>query len=123
MMLLLSALVVVVLTAAAFALGFRAAPMLDAAAAIAEAEGRLAGFHADEVALADGGRGALLLGHDGRLALLLPFGDGWLARLLPAGRPLSRHDGQVIARLDEPMLRAPALAMAQLPGWAGAHLA
>ena len=60
MLFLFSALVVLLLTGAAWAFGFRAQPVLDRQSAIAEAEGRLAGFRTEQVALADCGRGAVL---------------------------------------------------------------
>lgn len=122
MLFLFSALVVLLLTGAAWAFGFRAQPVLDRQSAIAEAEGRLAGFRTAQVALADCGRGAVLQGADGRLAVLIPFGDGWLARLLPPGARLAHNEGRIVAGLAEPMLRAPSLALAAPPRWLLAHL-
>jgi hypothetical protein len=114
--LLLSALAVALLTALAWAVGFRSAPVLDEAGAAAEAEGRLAGFRTAMVVLAEGGRGALLRGVDGTLALLLPLGDGWLPRLVPPGA--LRLDGRhVRVRLGEPMLSEAELLLAERPAW------
>ena len=57
---LLSALAIAALVALAWWLGFRDDPVLDEAAAIAEAEGRLAGFRASAVALSSSARGKML---------------------------------------------------------------
>lgn len=113
---LLSALAILLLTALAWGLGFRAAPVLDEAAAMAEAEGRLAGFRAQTVALAQEGRGALVRGVDGRLALLLPLGDGWLPRLVPTGA-LRMEGTRLTARLGEPLLAEARLTLAARPPW------
>lgn len=104
------------LTGLAWALGFRTRPTLDAAAARAEAEGRLAGFRAAEVALATDGHGAVLKGQDGSVALLLPLADGWVARrVLPSS--LSCVGGRLTALLREPMLPEARLILAQCPDW------
>lgn len=114
--LLLSALAIALLTALAWGLGFRNAPVLDEAAATAEAEGRLAGFRAQAVALAEGGRGALLRGVDGGLAVLLPLGDGWLPRRVPSDAV--QVEGRMLtARLGEPMLAVARLTLAARPAW------
>ncbi|MCG2840589.1 hypothetical protein L6Q21_06300 [Sandaracinobacter sp. RS1-74] len=117
MMLALSILAVLLLTGAVWAMGFRGRPALDEAAARDEAEGRLAGFRAGEVALADSGRGAVLRGLDGSFALLLPFGDSWLSRRLPPETPLDWRDGSLNVRLAEPMLAEAHLPLAQPPLW------
>jgi hypothetical protein len=107
---------ILALTGLAWALGFRTRPMLDAAAARAEAEGRLAGFRAVEVALAADGHGAVLKGRDGSVALLLPLGDGWIARrVLPSS--LSCVGGRLTARLREPMLPEARLLLPRCPDW------
>jgi hypothetical protein len=107
---------ILALTGLAFALGFRARPMLDEAGARGEAEGRLAGFRAAEVVLAADGHGAVLKGRDGSVALLLPLGDGWIARrTLPSS--LSCADGRLTARLREPMLPEARLLLARCPDW------
>jgi hypothetical protein len=114
-----SLLAILALTGLAWAMGFRTSPTLDAAAAAAEAEARLAGFRAADVALAEQGRGALIRGLDGGFALLLPLGDGWVARRLPAGA-MQFANGRLTARLDEPMLRQAELALQSRPHWLGA---
>lgn len=108
---------ILLLSAAAWALGFRSTPVLTAEVASAEAEGCIAGFRALEVALAADGRGALVRGADGSLALLLPLGDGWITRRVPAGRAIE-FDGEVATvRLGEPLLKAARLRMAPVPDW------
>ncbi|MGQ5700603.1 hypothetical protein ACUJ46_00930 [Sandaracinobacteroides sp. A072] len=114
---LLSALAIAALVALAWWLGFRDDPVLDEAAAIAEAEGRLAGFRASAVALAADGRGAILRGRDGSFGLLLPLGDGWIARRLPPGTRLVMEGPVLRLRLDEPVLREARLRLAASPGW------
>jgi hypothetical protein len=114
--LLLSAIAILLLTALAWALGFRDAPVLDAPAAAAEAEGRIAGFQAAAVALAEGGRGALLRGIDGSFALLLPLGDGWLPRRVTA-EALHLEGRALRVRLHEPMLGEAQLTLAEAPAW------
>lgn len=104
------------LTGLAWALGFRSQPALDEAEARAEAEARLAGFHASDVALAEGGRGAVLRGADGSVALLLPLGDGWIARrALPSS--IACHNGRLRALLKEPMLDEAQLSLGRCPDW------
>jgi hypothetical protein len=117
MMLALSVLAVLLLTGLAWFMGFRARPTLDEASARSEADGRLAGFRATDVVLADGGRGAVLRGADGSLALLLPFGDGWLSRRLSHGTPLVHRGGQLLVPLGEPMLAEARLPLERLPRW------
>jgi hypothetical protein len=114
--LLLSALAILLLTALAWALGFRNDPVLDAPAAAAEAEGRIAGFRAAAVALAEGGRGALLRGIDGSFALLLPLGDGWLPRRV-AAEALNLDGRSLRVTLREPMLAEAQLTLAEAPDW------
>lgn len=119
----LSALAVALLTAVAWAMGFRRDPVLDEAAARAEAEGRLAGFRARDVALARGGRGALVRGADGSFALLLPLGDGWVARRLPASALALAPGPRLRARVGEPLLGEAQLPLAVAPDWLQAHAA
>lgn len=113
----LSVLAVLLLTGIAWAMGFRDRPTLDAVSARDEAEARLAGFRVAEVELARDGRGAVLRGHDGSLAMLLPFGDGWLSRKLPPGTRLVHAHGVVTAQLGEPMLGQARLPLVRLPDW------
>jgi hypothetical protein len=91
-------------------------PALDEAGARAEAEGRLAGFRTMDVALAEAGRGAVLRGRDGSIALLLPLADGWIARrVLPSS--IRCRGGRLSARLKEPMLPEARLRLGRCPGW------
>ncbi len=107
---------ILALTGLAWALGFRTRPVLDEAGARTEAEGRLAGFRAAEVMLATDGHGAVLKGHDGSVALLLPLADGWIVRrALPSS--LSCSGGRLTARLKEPMLPEARLLLARCPDW------
>lgn len=117
MMLAVSVLAVLILIGVAWAMGFRASPTLDEDSARQEAEGRLAGFRAADVALARNGRGAILRGLDGSFALLLPFGDGWLSRHLPRNTALLHRDGTLIVKLGEPMLAEARLPLEPLPAW------
>jgi len=115
--LLLSAAAIAMLTAIAWVMGFRSEPVLDDAAAIAEAEGRLSGFRAASVQLAADGRGALLRDAAGRLALILPLGDGWLVRRVPPEVVLRHSGGMLLIAMDEPLLRDARLALPRIPGW------
>jgi len=115
--LVLSAAAIAVLTGLAWAMGFRSDPVLDDAAARAEVEGRLAGFGAVSVQLAADGRGALVRDAAGRLALILPLGDGWLVRRVPADARLIYTDGVLHVVLGELMLRDVRLAVPRLPVW------
>jgi hypothetical protein len=116
MVLALSFLAIVALTALAWAMGFRAQPLLDGESARAEAEGRLAGFIATNVVLAADGRGALLQGRDGSLGLLLPLADGWIARRVSLAA-VSCTEGRLTAQLGEPMLPEARLRLAACPHW------
>lgn len=109
---------ILALTGLAWALGFRRQPALGVAEAQAEAEARLAGFRTADIALAEGGRGAVLQGADGSVALLLPLGDGWIARrVLPSS--LSCANGRLRAQLREPMLPEARLSLGRCPDWLG----
>lgn len=116
MLILASIVAVLLLTALAFLLGFRDQPTLSAEAARTEAEARLAGFRVLDLALAEEGRGAVLRGRDGSIALLLPLADGWVARrVLPSS--LSCQEGRLSARLREPMLPEARLRLPACPPW------
>lgn len=115
----LSALGVLFMVGVAWLFGFRADPVLDETAARAEAEGRLAGFRAGEVALARSGRGAILRGLDGSIAVLLPLADGWVARRLKPGARPEVRDGTVEFAFGEPGLRRARLALEAVPDWIG----
>lgn len=65
------------------ALGFARTPVLgDVAEARAIAAGALHDFRPAEAALDAGGRGALVAGADGRIALVRPLGDRWVVRVV-----------------------------------------
>ena len=110
---------ILLLTGLAWLMGFRSRPRLGEAEAVAEAEGRLAGFRAADVALATGGEGAVLRGMDGSIGLLLPLADGWIARRLPPSA-LNWAGGALVARLDEPMMRQATLSLPARPAWLAA---
>lgn len=123
MILFLSALAITLLTAMAWAMGFRSRPVLDELSACAEADGRIAGFRAAGAALADDGHGALVRGLDGRLVLILPLGDGWVTRLIPPQTKVQLSGSALEFRLAEPMLRSAKLPMAARPRWVEEALA
>lgn len=65
------------------ALGFASTPVLaDPAEASRIAADALHDFRPAEAALASDGRGALVAGSDGRIALVRPFGDRWVVRIV-----------------------------------------
>jgi hypothetical protein len=97
-----SLLAVVTLALFARALGFAAAPVIDADTAHAEVAAALPGFVPGEVALDAAGRGALIEACDGRLALVRPHGDRWVVRQLDhAAAELAAP--YLTLRLREPM--------------------
>ena len=72
---------IITLVLLARALGFAKAPVLaDAGAAQRIAADALHGFRPVDAALARDGRGALVAGVDGRVALVRGFGDRWVVR-------------------------------------------
>jgi hypothetical protein len=74
---------IVTLVLLARALGFAGAPVLaDDAEACRIAGDAVHGFRPTETALARDGRGALVAGADGRIALVRPFGDRWVVRVV-----------------------------------------
>ncbi|MGL6042638.1 MAG: hypothetical protein ACRC1J_01825, partial [Sandaracinobacteroides sp.] len=95
---------------------FRSAPALDRVSAADEAQARLAGFVAADVVLSTGGRGAVVEGRDGSIALLLPLGDGWITRRLSPGA-VRCTDGRFTAFLGEPMLNEAHLTLTGCPPW------
>ena len=118
MQLLLSLIAIIALAGFAWALGFRSTPLLDDARALAEAEGVLPGFRATGVALADNGRGALVCGADGTLAVVWPLADGWIARRLDADKRLVADQKHIRILLGEPMRKSIELELAgPLPAW------
>ncbi|WP_448581720.1 hypothetical protein [Thermaurantiacus sp.] len=89
-MLLLSAAGVLLLTGAAFQLGFRASSHLRESRARSEAA-RLPGFRAIRATLAKDGLGAFVTSASGETAIVLPLGDRFIARAptLRAARALA----------------------------------
>ena len=74
---------IITLVLLARALGFARAPVLaDAAAAQRIAADALHGFRPVGAAVARDGRGALVAGVDGRVALVRGFGDRWVVRIV-----------------------------------------
>lgn len=74
---------IVTLVLLARALGFARTPQLaDAAAAMRIAEDALHDLDAREAVLAADRRAALVMGHDGRVALVRPLGDRWVVRVV-----------------------------------------
>jgi hypothetical protein len=66
----------------AFMLGFRKTPRLESGAeALRLVEDALPGFGAREAALDADGRGALVAGAGGKVALVRPIGDRWTVRV------------------------------------------
>lgn len=74
---------IITLMLLARALGFARAPVLaDVAQASRIAADAIHGFDPVDTALALDGRGALVAGRDGRIALVRPFGDRWVVRIV-----------------------------------------
>lgn len=93
------------------ALGFARAPVLaDAAAAERVAEDAVPDFRAVEAAVAEDGRGALVAGRDGRVALVRPFGDRWVVRIVNGARA-SVEGGRLKLASGEAMVPAAELAL------------
>jgi hypothetical protein len=94
---------IVTLILLARALGFAKAPVLaDAAQARRIAADALLDFDAADAALARDGRGALVSGRDGRVALVRPFGDRWVVRVVNGAAAVVTDDRLKIAP-DEAM--------------------
>jgi len=84
---------IVTLILLARALGFAKAPQLaDAADARRVAADALHDFTATEAALARDGRAALVVGSDGRIALVRGFGDRWVVRIVNGAHALASGD-------------------------------
>lgn len=93
---------VVTLMMLARVLGFeRDARLESAGEAAARTAEALPGFEPAEAVVDDRGRGALVAGRDGRLALVWPLGDSFVVRPL-AGVQAEAGDGQLRLRLAEP---------------------
>ena len=97
---------IVTLILLAKALGFAKAPVLaDADAAKRIAGDALHGFTAQDAAVARDGRGALVAGKDGRVALVRPFGDRWVVRVVN-GASAVVSDGRLRLEPNEAMFAA-----------------
>ena len=91
-----------VLSALAWALGFRAEPRLhDTVEAARIVDEALTGFSAAEVALDAHKRAAVLRGDDGRFVVVRAAGDRWVVRVLDRGRA-RLEDSRLILDLREP---------------------
>lgn len=110
---------IVTLLLLARALGFAKAPVLaDAAEARRIAADALHGFRPVEAALAVDGRGALVAGGDGRVALVRPFGDKWVVRVVN-GAAVQVKEGRLRLPSTEFMFPAAVLDLgAAAPVWA-----
>jgi hypothetical protein len=101
---------VVTLMMLARVLGFEKQARLDSAEDAARRAGEaLPGFQPAEAVVDDRGRGALVAGRDGRLALVWPLGDRLVVRSLVGARAKA-GDGRLDLKLDEP--GAPAITLA-----------
>ncbi len=102
-MLLFSVIGVVLLIGLARLLGFARRPALvDAGQAARVAADALPGFQPGDVAVSRDGAGALVAGHDGRVALVRMLGDRFVVR--PLVKPLVARAGAVLrVRPDEAM--------------------
>lgn len=110
---------IIAVVSLAWVLGFRKAPVLaDAAAAMRIADDAMPGFGAHEAVLDADGRGALVAGSGGRVALIRPLGDRWLVRAAN-GAAAEAEDGRLTIRLPEPLAGRATLALgADAPAWA-----
>lgn len=110
---------IVTLVLLARALGFARAPVLaDADEARRIAADALHGFRGEEAALAADGRGALVAGSDGRVALVRPFGDKWVVRVVN-GAAAEVRAGKLRLASGEFMVPATVLNLgAAAPAWA-----
>ena len=97
---------IVTLILLARALGFAKSPVLnDAAQARRIAADALHDFDATEAAVAQGGKGALVAGRDGRVALVRSFGDRWVVRVVN-GAAAAVKGGRLRIAPDEAMFPA-----------------
>jgi hypothetical protein len=110
---------IITLVLLARALGFARAPRLaDAAEARRIAGDALPGFRAGDVAVARDGRGALVAGADGTVALVRGFGDRWVVRVV-TGAVTEVAAGTLRLTLPEPMFPPAALDLgAAAAAWA-----
>ncbi len=88
------------------AMGFAKAPVMgDVAEARRIAVEVLHDFRAADAVLAEDGRGALVAGSDGRIALVRPFGDRWVVRIVN-GAAVRVKDGRLRLQPNETMFPA-----------------
>jgi hypothetical protein len=110
---------IITLVLLARALGFAKTPRLaDAAEARRIASDALPGFRAAEAAVSRDGGGALVGGHDGRVALVRAFGDRWVVRIVN-GAEAEVAAGRLRLVLPEPMFPPADIDLgAAAPAWA-----
>jgi len=110
---------IVTLVLLARALGFAKAPCLaDAAEARRIASDALPGFRAGDAAVARDGRGALVAGGNGEVALVRAFGDRWVVRIVN-GAEAEVAAGRLLLTLPEPMFPPAEIDLgAAAPAWA-----
>ena len=95
----------------AWALGFaKQARLADAGEAAQIAANALHDFSPAEAVVADDGRGALVAGRDGRVALVRSFGDRWVVRIAN-GAETRLEGGKLRLKLPEPMFPPAELAL------------
>jgi hypothetical protein len=94
---------IITLVLLARALGFSKVPRLaDTDEARRIATDALPGFGATDAVVAQDSRGGLVRGHDGRVALVRPFGDRWVVRVVN-GAQTQVKAGHLRLTLDEAM--------------------
>ncbi|MEY2883945.1 MAG: hypothetical protein RL490_1669 [Pseudomonadota bacterium] len=110
---------IITLVLLARALGFAKSPRLaDGSEARQIAGDALPGFHPVDAAVATDGRGALVSGGDGRVALVKPFGDRWVVRIVN-GAEAEVAAGRLRLTLPELMFPTAEIDLgAAAPAWA-----
>jgi hypothetical protein len=110
---------IITLVLLARALGFARTPRLaDAAEARQIASDALPGFRAVDAAVSRDGGGALVSGHDGKVALVRAFGDRWVVRIVN-GAEAQVAAGRLRLTLPEPMFPPADIELgAAAPAWA-----
>jgi hypothetical protein len=95
----------------AWALGFaEQAQLVDAGEAARIAADALHDFSPAEAVVADDGKGALVAGRDGRVALVRSFGDRWVVRIAN-GAQTRLEGGSLWLKLPETMFPPAELAL------------
>jgi hypothetical protein len=111
---------IITLVLLARALGFAKTPRLaDAAEARRIAGDALPGFRAGDTAVARDGRGALVAGGHGEVALVRAFGDRWVVRIVN-GAKAEVAAGRLRLTVPEPMFPPAEIELgAEATAWAG----